>query len=85
MSRSVAPDEDRVFASQVAKIVRDTRIGRGWSQEALARRAGLSTANVRRLENQPSPAMSFVTIGKLALTLGLPLDALFTHFTESHE
>lgn len=52
----------------------------GWSQETLARESGLSVANVRRLESGNSPSASFVTIGRLARSLDLSLDELFTHF-----
>ena len=81
MARSVAPDVDRAFARRVAGIVHGARIERGWSQETLARNADVSTANIRRLEKGSSPAMSFVTIGKLSRVLQLSLDTLFTNFS----
>ena len=68
------------FAHALAARFKATRIERGWSQELLAREAGVSTANVRRLESGNSPATSFVTVGRIARSLDLSLDTLFSHF-----
>lgn len=80
MARHTASDAERNFALAVAKSVKGRRGTLGWSQEGLARDAGVSVANVRRLESGSSPAASFVTIGRLARSLDLSLDELFTHF-----
>ena len=60
--------------------IKSRRMGLDWSQEYLARQAGVSTANVRKLESGTSPATSFVTLGRLARALDLSLDSLFSHF-----
>lgn len=84
MSRLPASATELVFAHAIADEVKTGRVGRGWSQEHLARHAGVSTANVRRLESGASPATSFVTIGRLARSLDISLDSLFAQFpTES--
>lgn len=80
MPRQPASPSEREFAQTVADAVRAERVTRGWSQEHLARVAGISSANVRRLETGTSPATSFVTIGCLARCLEFSLDDLFSHF-----
>lgn len=80
MARHTASDAEHSFALAVAKLVQARRGTLGWSQEGLARDAGMSVANVRRIESGNSPAASFVTIGRLARSLDLSLDELFTHF-----
>jgi DNA-binding XRE family transcriptional regulator len=51
---------------------------RGWSQPALARRAGIGVATLRRIENgRGLYNPSAWTLGKLATALGLPLHALW--------
>lgn len=64
----------------VGAEIKNRRIELGWSQEHLARLAGVSTANVRKLESGTSPAASFVTLGRLARSMELSLDTLFSHF-----
>jgi transcriptional regulator with XRE-family HTH domain len=80
VSRRYASATERDFAQTVADAVKAGRVERGWSQEHLARRAGVSSANIRRLESGTSPATSFVTIGRLARCLAVSLDELFSHF-----
>lgn len=36
---------------QIAKIIRDTRLERGWTQQELANRSGWHVKNISRLEN----------------------------------
>jgi len=69
-----------VFAQSLAAEIKSQRIERDWSQEQLAREAGVSTANVRRLENGTSPATSFVTVGRLSRSLNISMDTLFVSF-----
>lgn len=80
VSRRIASLTERDFAQRVADTIKAGRATRGWSQEHLARAAGVSSANVRRLESGTSPATSFVTIGRLARCLDVSLDELFSHF-----
>ncbi len=70
------------FALWLAREIKARRIGRKWSQEQLAREAGVSTANVRRLESGTAPATSFVTVGRLSRSLDISLDTLFAGFPE---
>lgn len=80
MPRHPAADSEHGFARTVAGEVKARRVEHGWSQEVLARAAGVSVANVRRLESGLSPSTSFVTIGRLARSLGISLDELFSLF-----
>lgn len=80
MPRASASAFDVAFARLVGAELKRRRIELEWSQEQLARRAEVSTANVRKLESGTSPATSFVTLGRLARALELSLDRLFSHF-----
>jgi transcriptional regulator with XRE-family HTH domain len=52
------------------------RFSRGFSQEALAQRAGISSETLRRLElGLGGPRLS--TARALAQTLGVPVDSIF--------
>lgn len=60
---------------RVAKTVRVLREQRQWSQERLAREAGISTGYVARLEKgQHDPSLS--TLEKLARALGASVSRL---------
>jgi len=60
---------------QLARTVRALREQRQWSQERLAREAGISTGYVARLEKgQHDPSLS--TIEKLARALGVKPERL---------
>lgn len=80
MSRHAATIGELQFAGALAVELKAGRARRGWSQEALARDAGVSSANVRRIESGSSPAASFLMVGRLARSLGVSMDALFAHF-----
>ena len=62
-------------AGAFARDVRAARIGRGWSQEQLARAADVSAGTINNLERGRQGA-SLVTALKLARVLGLSLDGL---------
>jgi transcriptional regulator with XRE-family HTH domain len=86
MPRQTATDAQHGFAMALAATMKARRIELQLSRESLSRNAGVSAANVRRLESGISTATSFVTIGRLARILGLSLDDLFTAFpTEAHK
>ena len=60
--------------------VRQLRIGRGWSQEAFADRAGLHRTYIGSVE-RGEQNISLENIEKLAATLGVSLAELFAPFT----
>ena len=67
--------------SHLGVRLRDLRMGRGWTQDELARRAGLSKSYLSRIEDgerQPSLA----SLLSLAQAYGLPLASLFAAPTE---
>lgn len=54
---------------EIAKRVRDARDTRGWSQEELAERAGVSRPTIARIERGDD--VSTATLVKVAVALGL--------------
>ena len=60
--------------------LRDARTARGWSQRELAQRSGVSQINIVRIENGQRTTLQ--TLGKLAVTLSVELDALTTKTPE---
>lgn len=80
MPRQPSSASEVGFAHWLAAEIKSQRTARGWSQEQLAREAGVSTANVRRLEKGTSPATSFVTVGRLSQSLNISMDTLFACF-----
>ena len=70
---------DRLVQAEVSHLgarLRDLRTGRGWTQDELARRAGLSKSYLSRIEDgerQPSLA----SLLSLAQAYGVPLASLF--------
>lgn len=77
MPRLSATPEDRKFGRHLADQLQQKRGDLGKSREAIARVAGISAANLRRLETEGSPAVAFVTVGRLARALDLDLEMLF--------
>ncbi len=64
------------------KKLRAARVGKAWSQQDLADRAGTTEATVNRLE-QGKQRARFVTIRKLAEALGIePIDVMTEPETE---
>jgi transcriptional regulator with XRE-family HTH domain len=61
--------------------VRALRNDRGWSQEALADRAGLHRTYIGSVE-RAEQNVSLVNIERLAATLGVSLAELFAPFTD---
>jgi transcriptional regulator with XRE-family HTH domain len=56
--------------------LRERRLARGWSQEQLAERSGLSVRTIQRVENGDSPGLASMTA--LAAAFGLGVDELVT-------
>ena len=58
--------------------IRDLRESKGWSQETLARRAGIATITVLRLENVQTTRIDLATIDRLATALDVAPGFLLT-------
>jgi len=56
--------------------VRQLRDGRDWSQDALARQAGVSIRVVQQLEQGRSATITLLSAVRLAAALGVSVDAL---------
>lgn len=54
------------------------RKGKELSQSALARKAGIARATVNRLENGQADAVTFATVNRIAVALGVDADAFVT-------
>jgi transcriptional regulator with XRE-family HTH domain len=83
LPRALAPTDTRDVAQVVDRLfgdfVRGLRHARGLTQEALAKRGGMSADTVRRLEAGAfSPSLQ--TLRKLAAGLDLNLGTIFTAF-----
>jgi transcriptional regulator with XRE-family HTH domain len=66
----------RLAAQRLGADLRTVRIGLGWSQATVARRAGVSQPTVSRLEaGDPRPSVVIVSHVAMALGLDLPLRA----------
>ncbi len=65
-----------VLGGIVGARVRDARVARGWNQSDLARRAGVSTSYISRLESGVYRAPSLDRIRKVATALGLTVAEL---------
>ncbi len=70
-----AREVDAADARRLGRRIRELRVGRGWTQDALAERAGVSKAmlsKVERGENNPT----LVVAAKFAAALGLTMSQL---------
>ncbi len=54
--------------------LREMRLGRGWSQEDLAERGGLSVRTIQRIENEQTPGLG--TLTALAAAFDLDIEQL---------
>ncbi len=54
--------------------LRERRLGRGWSQEQLAERSGLSVRTIQRIENGQAPGLA--STAALAAAFGIDVDQL---------
>lgn len=57
--------------------IRELRKGKGWSQGELAKRAGISRANVARLEGKKEVVTTTDTLKAISDALEVPMDSLF--------
>ena len=60
----------------LARLIREARVRAGLSQHALAREVGLAPSHLARLETGAKSLPRFDTIARLAVVLGLSLDAI---------
>lgn len=76
----------KAFLIDVARIVRDVRLARGWSQRELAERTGLAQSTISRIERAGLVDLTFVTAANLLDALGVraALD-LRTPFIADHQ
>ena len=65
------------LVDQFARVLRQSREERGWSQEQLAERADLNRSYIGEIERGHA-IPSLATVGKLAVALELNLSALIT-------
>ncbi len=70
---------DRLVLAQRVKRLR-TQLG--WTQQELARRAGISRITISRIENEKDPSPRVETLEKLANALGVKLAELFQEHTK---
>lgn len=57
--QTTSPDDARGSVVRLARLIRDERERKGWSQRALARAAGLNHETLRRIESaQIDPRLS---------------------------
>lgn len=56
-------------------VVRKLREAQGWTQQQLAKRAGINTSTVQRVE-QNAPSVELGSIGRIAAALGVTVDYL---------
>ena len=61
----------------IGERVAELRRGRGWEQDDLAAKAGVSQSTVSRVETGARRAPSSETMRRLARALGVPVDALY--------
>lgn len=60
----------------MGKRLQNLRTSRGWTQPKLAKKARVSRAYVSELENAKRPRPGFITLGRVAAALGVPLSQL---------
>lgn len=65
----------KAIVADLARELRDARLDRGLSQEAVARAAGLSAPQVSRIERGAAPSASIEQLARLLAVVGLELSA----------
>tara|TARA_R110000824_G_scaffold1646_2_gene8190 strand:- start:6 stop:230 length:225 start_codon:yes stop_codon:yes gene_type:complete len=63
--------DERRSLKLLGKRIRFFRNQRGWTQSALAKKAGTSVSYVGNIENALRPSVSWMIIRKIALALGV--------------
>lgn len=80
---AVSDGASDLVARRFGRAVRDLRVQRGWSQEALAARAELNRSYMGEIE-RADVMPSLATADKLARALGLPLSGLIAQSEPLH-
>lgn len=76
MARRAASKSERRHGKFLGRLIGQERRQREWSASDLSRRSGVSVDAIRSLESGRVPTPSFLTIARLAESLGLDLDDL---------
>lgn len=76
MTRRPADEFERARGRRLASELKKARLSASLSQEALARRAGLSVETVRKLERGERHSPELFTVSSLTGVLGLSIDQL---------
>lgn len=75
--RHAIPRFSRDLAADFGRVIRDVRLAYGWSQRALAARAGTSQSVVSRLEAGRPESFDLAVVGRTFETLGIRLQTSF--------
>jgi transcriptional regulator with XRE-family HTH domain len=78
MTRKSTPTEDRQHGRRLGVLIATERAEQGRSAPDLARESCVAIDTVRSLENGRVATPGFLTIARLATSLGLSLDELHT-------
>lgn len=65
---------DIIYRRGIVRVLRETRISQGLSQEDLAKRLGITQASVAQFETERFPDFRMTTISSYAHALGLEWD-----------
>ncbi|WP_226581217.1 helix-turn-helix domain-containing protein [Halobacillus litoralis] len=65
--------------ASIGEKIRVLRTGKGYSVNEFAKRSGVSKSYISNIERGVQKNPSLIVMGKLAKTLGVPLEELLTH------
>ena len=65
------------MATTMGQIIKKLRKGRGFTQEELAEKSGVSRTTISNLENDSNKTVNTRTLNKIASALGVKLESLF--------
>lgn len=71
-----------LLRASIAYQVRTMRLGRGWTQEGLAERSGLSFATISRIEDPTGPTMSLLSLQSIAVAFDCALICQYTSWDD---
>lgn len=85
--RGMTKAERDAFTEMTLKLwlpsqIRDLRIARGWTQQELAERAGLTQVTISKLETSTQGYPTMQTLKRIASALDVALVARFASFSE---
>jgi transcriptional regulator with XRE-family HTH domain len=63
--------------NEIARLVRELRTERGWTQADVANRTGMTQSRVSAAENPTGPLLSIRTLARLAAAFGVGLEVRF--------